>query len=155
MAHPFSTLALPVFTLGGSAVAALALRHRRGEVARFAVATPAALAAGKIIKQFVHAPRPKLFDRGKPDSFPSGHTGGAAAFALSLAAVSRKPWAWPLAALAILGVNISRVRLREHWPEDVLVGDLIGIGGAVAGALVARVVRRRRSNAAKRFRANV
>lgn len=142
MTHPFSTLALPVFTLGGSLVAAIAMRHRRDEVARFAVAVPVALAAGKLIKQLVPARRPKLFQR--RDSFPSGHTGGAAAFALAMAAASRKPWAWPLAAVAILGVNISRVREREHWTQDVLVGDLIGIAGAVAGALVARAVRRRR-----------
>jgi membrane-associated phospholipid phosphatase len=141
MTHPFSTIALPVFTLGGSLVSAIALRHRPDEVARFAVAVPVALAAGKIIKQFVDERRPKLFE--PKDSFPSGHTGGAAALALSMAAASRKPWAWPLAAVAILGVNASRVRLRKHWPKDVLVGDLIGIGGALAAALVARAVRRR------------
>ncbi|MBA3458606.1 MAG: phosphatase PAP2 family protein [Deltaproteobacteria bacterium] len=143
MAHPFSTLALPVFTLGGSLVSALVLRHRRDEVARFAVAVPVALAAGKIIKQFVHAPRPLRSRHEKADSFPSGHVGGAAAYALAMAAASRKPWAWPLAAAAIIGVNISRVRKHEHWPTDVMVGDLIGIGGAIAAALVACAVRRR------------
>ena len=143
MAHPFSTLALPVFTLGGSLVSALALRHRRDEVGRFAVAVPIALATGKLIKQFVHEPRPAMSSHDKPDSFPSGHTGGAAALALSVAAASRRPWAWPLAAVAIVGVNISRVLKQEHWPRDVLVGNLIGIAGAAAGALVARALRKR------------
>lgn len=145
MAHPFSTLALPVFTLGGSAASALVLRRRGDEVARFATAVPLALAAGKIIKFFVHAPRPTMSRHTKADSFPSGHTGGAAALVLSMAAASRKPWAWPLAAAAIVGVNISRVIRQEHWPKDVLVGSLVGVGGAIAAALVARAVRRRRA----------
>jgi undecaprenyl-diphosphatase len=38
-------------------------------------------------------------------------------------------WAFPLLLVALL-VGFSRVRLRVHYPSDVLVGQLIAAGTA-------------------------
>jgi len=68
-------------------------------------------------------------------SFPSSHTAVAAAF---LTAVQRRSPRLA-AALVPLGVTVAygRIRLRVHWPTDVLGGAVLGI---VAGRLAPRVV---------------
>ena len=63
-------------------------------------------------------------------SFPSGHAASVMAVAFAHAATFRS-LAIPLLALAIL-VGASRVRLRVHYPGDVLVGQAIGIVSGVA-----------------------
>lgn len=68
-------------------------------------------------------------------SFPSGHTLHAASFAWQLCAAFPElaPIVIPLA-VAIAG---SRVVLGLHYPTDVLVGALIGVGfGAIGTVLV-------------------
>jgi undecaprenyl-diphosphatase len=66
------------------------------------------------------------------DSFPSGHaaTAFAAATAIGILSPRMRPYALALA----LGVALSRVYLRVHFPLDVLAGALLGAG---IGALVA------------------
>ena len=68
----------------------------------------------------------------EPDrfSFPSGHATASLAVALSYGLVFPL-WAGPLLLLALL-VGFSRVRLGVHYPSDVLVGQLIAIGTAIA-----------------------
>jgi undecaprenyl-diphosphatase len=61
-------------------------------------------------------------------SFPSGHTLHAVAFALLLSQ-AYPGWGWPLAIFALL-VGCSRVVLGLHYPSDVVVGALIGLGTA-------------------------
>ena len=73
-------------------------------------------------------------------SFPSGHAAGAAAGAYSLTRI----WVTPLPArllwLAAAAVMSSRVYLGVHYPLDVAVGAMIGLGCAafVTGGRVYR-----------------
>ena len=65
-------------------------------------------------------------------SFPSGHACAAMAVAASLAVAV--PWiaAVPLLCFALF-IAVSRVYLRVHFVTDVLVGILLGLGGAAFG----------------------
>lgn len=63
-------------------------------------------------------------------SFPSGHSGNAAALFTSLAAAFKKKWLTAAAVVMCLLVGFSRVAMGAHYPSDVLAGW--GIGAAVA-----------------------
>jgi undecaprenyl-diphosphatase len=67
----------------------------------------------------------------EPDcfSFPSGHAAAAMSVAI-VYGVAFPAWAVPLLLLALL-VGFSRVRLRVHYPSDVLVGQLIAVGTVI------------------------
>jgi undecaprenyl-diphosphatase len=65
-------------------------------------------------------------------SFPSGHTLHAAAFAWQAASAFPET-AFVLVPLA-LAIAASRVVLGLHYPTDVLVGALLGIGSGIVGA---------------------
>ena len=60
-------------------------------------------------------------------SFPSGHVARTAFMVTTLS------WSWPVAALIVLAMAVSRVYLADHWPSDVLGGWLLGYFiGAIA-----------------------
>jgi undecaprenyl-diphosphatase len=68
-------------------------------------------------------------------SFPSGHT--ASSFAAATALSSFYPKAGPLAFTLAALVGISRVHLGHHFPSDVAIGSVIGVGtGTMATALL-------------------
>lgn len=73
-------------------------------------------------------------------SFPSGHT--ASSFAAATALAAFYPRASALAYVLAAGVGVSRVHLGHHFPSDVGVGALIGIG---TGTFVAWLVKLPRS----------
>lgn len=61
-------------------------------------------------------------------SFPSGHSQIASAMSWSLAAWLKKNWINIVAAVFSLLVAFSRLYLGVHYPKDVVVGLVIGIG---------------------------
>lgn len=62
-----------------------------------------------------------------PNSFPSGHTSAAFAFAFALLPAVKKPATKVgLVALAVL-MGLSRLYVGVHYPTDVLVGCAVGI----------------------------
>lgn len=66
-------------------------------------------------------------------SFPSGHSQEIGAVSFTLAAYFKKKKFWIIAAIVTLLVMYSRVFLGVHWPLDVLVGGLLGLGIGVLG----------------------
>ncbi len=68
-------------------------------------------------------------------SFPSGHS--ASSFAAATAVSIYFPTAAPLAFGLATGVGLSRVHLGVHFPSDVAVGAVIGVGiGALCAGLL-------------------
>lgn len=129
-------------------------RHRRMEVVAFAAVV---LTGEKLIVNGLKA----LVDRSRPDirqlveavgsSFPSGHSGAAAAVwpavALILGVGLPRTVRAALAALAVLvavAVAASRALLGVHWLTDVVAGGVIGYGWFVVVAVAFAGRRRRR-----------
>ena len=63
-------------------------------------------------------------------SFPSGHTSTAFATAAALSITFHKWYVTVPAYLWATGVGYSRINLGEHYPSDVLVGAVVGMGSA-------------------------
>jgi len=95
--------------------------------------------AVQVIKNFVNAPRPKIFfeagqylyfingvSHGGHSSFPSGHTATAFAIATVIVTILKiKKWQLLVLFAAAL-VGYSRIYLAQHFLIDVIVGALIG-----------------------------
>jgi membrane-associated phospholipid phosphatase len=135
-------VASPNTIVPAAGITALLLRRRDG-AARLAIGTSIAFVATEVLKRGVSRRRPRLFDRTPWRSFPSGHSAASAAHLPGLAPAYR-PIALAAACLGAAGVNALRVQTREHWPSDVVAGDLVAIGGIAAAHLALRAVRRRR-----------
>ena len=101
----------------------------------------ASLAASGIItvglKYSIHRPRPFVTytdiikkSRAGSFSFPSGHTSSAFATATSLSLLYPKWYVIGPSFLWASAVGYSRMELGVHYPSDVLVGALIGIGSS-------------------------
>jgi len=60
-------------------------------------------------------------------AFPSGHTTTAFVFFTLLALHFKKISVQILAAIAIIGVGLSRVYLMAHWIPDVMAGAVLGM----------------------------
>ncbi|HET9623598.1 MAG TPA: phosphatase PAP2 family protein [Kofleriaceae bacterium] len=144
MPDVLARIAQPKVVVGLAAVTSAMFHRRPGVGARMLVAVPLTLAASNVLKRLDPEQRPRLWDRHPRESFPSSHSSAVTAYALSLVDSFAAWWALPVAGAAIAAVNVARVRAREHWCSDVLCGDLIGLAGAAAGALVARAWLRRR-----------
>ena len=95
-----------------------------------------AIAIGVILKPAIDRDRPdpssepvEVWVPLNSPSFPSGHAAVAAAgaYALARAWLTRAPWVWGLAMV----MTVSRLYLGAHYPLDVVVGFLIGLGCAV------------------------
>ncbi|MCF6735140.1 phosphatase PAP2 family protein [Blastococcus sp. KM273129] len=123
---------------------ALALGTRGGRLRRGALRGTAAMG---LTSALVNAVLKPLFGRVRPDlanlrierrlrrepgslSFPSGHSGSAAAFVTGLALEA--PGAGAALAPLALGIGYSRVHVGVHYPGDVLAG--LAVGGAVAAS---------------------
>ena len=60
-------------------------------------------------------------------AFPSGHTTTAFVFFTLLALHFKKISVQILAAIAVIGVGLSRVYLMAHWIPDVMAGAVLGL----------------------------
>lgn len=103
----------------------------------------------EVLKNSVRRPRPYL---GHPDdllplktvhgfSFPSGHTSLTFTTATSLCLSYPRWYVVVPAALWASGVGFSRLYMGVHYPSDVLVGALVGVGSALAAHWLADKVR--------------
>ncbi len=81
-----------------------------------------------------------LIEEHDPNSFPSGHTTSAFAFAGAVIYSTRRKWMkWGAMILAIL-MGISRLYVGVHYPSDVLVGVAVGLlAGWVASCITDRI----------------
>lgn len=92
------------------------------------------LVVNGIIKHLAARPRPwlvvdglvNLLDEKDPNSFPSGHTSAAFAFAAAMCFHLDAKWAKFLAVAAAAFMGWSRLYVAVHFPSDVLAGAIIG-----------------------------
>ena len=94
-----------------------------------------------VIEGFVN-----LVEEKDPNSFPSGHTNAAFAFALALCMAAPKRWMKITAVCMAVVMGLSRLYVGVHFPSDVLVGAVIGSLCGLAGALIVKIVWERLSN---------
>ncbi len=69
-------------------------------------------------------------------SFPSGHTQSGSTFYSAIGFHFKKRWVWIVVIIAILLVGFSRIYLGVHFPKDVIVGTVLGFGGAWLGTFL-------------------
>lgn len=108
-------------------------------VFRFLAAVAITAAIVFVLKDVIARPRPEdariLMDAGSEFSMPSGHAARAVAAAVALWGLGRR-WRITLFGFAVLTM-FSRVYVGVHWPNDVLLGGLIGV---VAGLLAIAII---------------
>jgi membrane-associated phospholipid phosphatase len=146
---PLFPLGLPGGYITIAYVTARALR-RRGQPGGPAIVTSAWLGwlAHRAAKLVYTRERPRRRgERRRMDSYPSGHTTGATALALTTAYVLRRrrlisrPSAVAIASIAPIVMGAYRVIDDEHWATDVIGGWLLGTAvGLGCNAMLADVV---------------
>ena len=133
--------------LGAGVLLALAggERGKRAAVEGFVAIGVTSVIVNAAMKPITRRPRPErdvLSERHVrmpiSRSFPSGHSASAFAFAEGVARIEPRAGA-PLRALAA-AVAYSRVHTGVHFPGDVIVGSIVGVGLA---RLTGRVRERR------------
>jgi len=113
-------------------------------------------AAGTILKDVFHRPRPELVPYSvyvSGASFPSGHSMMSAVTYLTLGALLArsqerrriKAYFLLVAMLLTFAVGVTRVYLGVHWPTDVLAGWTAGAVWALLCWLTARWLQSRRT----------
>ena len=86
-----------------------------------------------VIENFVN-----LVPEHDPNSFPSGHTNAAFAFALAVCMTAPKRWMKVAAVCMAVVMGLSRLYVGVHFPSDVLAGTAIGSLCGLLGAWVVR-----------------
>lgn len=145
---PLEVFGLPGLYLPTALLIAQRLRRkaRKGgaTIVRGALGGWLAVRASRLL---FHRPRPPRPPHRKPKSestFPSGHTAGVTAFALTTAGVLRDEQILNAGEAALLGIGLpllmglNRVYVREHWLTDVL--GAWALGGSVALMALATLV---------------
>jgi membrane-associated phospholipid phosphatase len=128
---------------------AIACRHKPGVAPRLLIALPLSVAASKVAKRLHPRHKPRLLTLTPRESFPSGHGTATAALAFSLVDAFSAWRAIPIAIAAIALVDASRVHDDEHRISEVLIGNAIGLAGAVVASLIARRISRRARDSAR------
>ncbi len=112
------------------------------------------LCTNVVLKHLVARPRPwldvagllPLVNEGDPNSFPSGHTCAAFAFAGAGLWAFPTKWAKALALAGAILMGFSRLYVGVHYPSDVLAGAIVGLlAGWAACKLTAHYDRKRPS----------
>lgn len=107
------------------------------------------------IKPLMSRPRPWVAMEGfnalvrssDMNSFPSGHTCAAFAFAAALCSALPGKWGKAAAVIAALLMGFSRVYVGVHFPSDVLAGAVVGtLCGLTANCIVKWALRLIRSH---------
>jgi membrane-associated phospholipid phosphatase len=111
---------------------------------RYALETAIGLATSTLLthglKFIVNRPRPaetypdiiRTYSKSNDQSFPSGHTSLAFAAATTMYYQWDHKWYVVVpAGIWASSVGYSRMRLGKHYPSDVLVGAVVGIGSGV------------------------
>ena len=88
-----------------------------------------------VIENFVN-----LVEERDPNSFPSGHTNAAFAFAVAVCMSAPKKWMKITAVCMAAVMGLSRLYVGVHFPSDVLAGAVVGSLCGFAGAFVVRKV---------------
>jgi membrane-associated phospholipid phosphatase len=101
------------------------------------------------LKEFLNLPRPYFLDAsvasaaaqatGTGPGLPSGHAQMSATFWIARAARFSTAWLWVLTLLVVSLVSFSRLYLGVHFPQDVLVGLLLGLYFAALAAGLDRI----------------
>lgn len=154
-AKPVTLLSMPGVVLPGMALVVwwMARAGRRGAAISLGTAPLLAMTAGFACSMLLEQRNPPdaasdaggAGDRVKEPSFPSGHTTGVTAEALSIAYVLRREGlASPAALAALLGwpvlVGVTRMYRDRHWASDVLGSWALGTAiAAGAGMLEERL----------------
>lgn len=129
-----SMLAEPTLLVGLLAWVYWNVSREAGQFVSYALLTSMALNNG--IKGIFRLPRPigqpgirtVYADTATGYSFPSGHTQTMATVSSSFCLRLRRRWCWYLAIPLMFAVAFSRMYLGVHYPKDVLVGLLLGVG---------------------------
>lgn len=98
------------------------------------------------IKPLVSRPRPWVVMEGfevllrssDPNSFPSGHTCAAFAFAAAVCVAAPRKWMKAAALIVAALMGCSRLYVGVHFPSDVLSGAVIGTLCGLVGAWLVR-----------------
>ena len=96
-----------------------------------------------VIEDFVN-----LVPEHDPNSFPSGHTNAAFAFAIAVCLSAPRRWMKITAVCMAAGLGLSRLYVGVHFPSDVLAGAVIG---SLCGLLGAWVVKKAWERLSPRF----
>ena len=86
-----------------------------------------------VIEHFVN-----LVPEHDPNSFPSGHTNAAFAFAIAVCLSAPRRWMKITAVCLAAVMGLSRLYVGVHFPSDVLAGAAIGSLCGLAGAWVVK-----------------
>ena len=148
-ARPVTVLSLPIVVVSATAALVWWLHHEGRYEAAYAVAfAPVAAASlGQGFTSFLKQQRNPPDKAGAPTgetveaSFPSGHTAGVTAEALSIAYILQNEGLSSAPVLAaLIGwpllVGVTRVYRDRHWASDVLAGWIGGTAVAAASALL-------------------
>ena len=139
-----------IFILTGAALLAFRSTRNVGTTVLTSLGL-GALVTNLTLKPLISRPRPwevmefvvPLVTTGDPDSFPSGHTCAAFAFASAVCATVSKKWVKAAAVAAAALMGISRIYVGVHFPTDVLSGAAVGSLCGVAGARIVREIRKK------------
>ena len=86
-----------------------------------------------VIENFVN-----LVPEHDPNSFPSGHTNAAFAFAIAVCMSAPRKWMKITAVCMAAVMGLSRLYVGVHFPSDVLVGAIVGSLCGLAGAWIVK-----------------